>query len=86
MYYNAYFALNLVGFQKNLSELFMIVDKKIWKSLVTLTDKMGSAIKLKFVLGIHLLLKVFHFEAFVNCSVGNNSFTNKSISRQEIFL
>ena len=36
---------------------------------------MGSAIKLKLS-GIHLLLKVFCFEAFVNRSTGK-SFTNK---------
>ena len=51
--------------------------------------KMGSAIKLKLFSGIHLLLKVFHFEAFVNHIVGK-SFMNKSTSRcdfqQEIFL
>ena len=42
--------------------------------------KMGSAIKLKLFSGIHLLSKVFCFEAFVNCIAGK-SFMNKSTSR-----
>ena len=41
---------------------------------------MGAAIKLKLFSGIRLLLKVFHFEAFVNRIMGK-SFTNKSTSR-----
>ena len=40
---------------------------------------MDSAIKLKRFSDIHLLLKVFHFEAFVNC-IADKSFTNKSTS------
>ena len=38
--------------------------------------KTGSAIELKLFSGIHILLKAFRFEAFVNCITGN-SFTNK---------
>ena len=33
---------------------------------------MGSAIELKLFSGIHLLLEVFRFEAFVNCIVGKS--------------
>ena len=40
----------------------------------------GSAINLKLFSSIRLLLKVFHFEAFVN-DIAGNSFTNKSKSR-----
>ena len=49
---------------------------------------MGRAIDLKLFSGIHLLLKVFSFERFVNCIAGK-SFMNKSTSicdfQQEIF-
>ena len=38
--------------------------------------KTGSTIELKLLSGIHLPLKVFCFEAFVNCIAGN-SFINK---------
>ena len=44
-----------------------------------LLDKMGSVIKLKLFSGIHLLLKVFCFEAFVN-HIAGESFTIKSTS------
>ena len=54
-----------------------------------LPGKMGSAIKLKLFSGIHLLLKVFPFQVFVN-HIAGKSFMNKSTSRcdfwQEIFL
>ena len=45
---------------------------------------MGNAIKLKLFSDIHLLLKVFRFEVFVNHSMGN-SFMNKSTSIDVIF-
>ena len=43
---------------------------------MTPPGKTGTYIKLKLFSGIHLLLKVFCFEAFVNHSMGN-SFMNK---------
>ena len=46
---------------------------------------MSSAIELKLFSGIHLLLKVFHFEAFVNRITGNNKSTSRCDFRQEIF-
>ena len=80
MLYNAYFSLKFGWISKNLSDLFMIVDKLFSKSFVTSSGKMGSAIKLKLFIGIHLLLKAFCFETFVNHSAGNN-FVNKSTNR-----
>ena len=53
---------------------------KIWKFFVTPPSITGSAIELKLFSGIHILLKVFCFEAFVNSIVGK-SFMNKSTSR-----
>ena len=70
----------MVGFRLKLRELFTIVGKNFWKSFVTPPGKRGSAIKLKLFSGIHLLLKVFRFEAFVNRITGK-SFTSKSTSR-----
>ena len=50
------------------------------KIFVTPPGKTGSAIELKRFSDVHLLLKVFRFEAFVNRITGN-SFMNKSTSR-----
>ena len=44
------------------------------------SGKTGSAIKLKLYSGIHLLLKVFCFEPFVN-RIAGKSFMNKSTSK-----
>ena len=40
---------------------------------------MAIAIKLKLFSGIHLQLKVFHFEAFVNCITGNSFMTKVQV-------
>ena len=77
MLYNAHFVLNLVVFQLKLRELFTIVEKKFF---ITPPGKTGSTIQLKLFSDIHLLLKVFCFEAFVNCIAGKG-FMNKSTSR-----
>ena len=62
----------------------MIVDKNFRHA----PGKMGRAIELKHFSGIHLLLKVFHVEPFINRITGK-SFTNKNTnrcdSRWEIF-
>ena len=57
-----------------------MIVKKIWKSFVTPPGKTGSVIKLKLFSGIHILLKVFRFEAFVN-RIAGKGFTNKRTRR-----
>ena len=63
-----------------MKELFTIVDKI--KCFVTPPGKTSNAMELKLFSSIHLPLKVFIFEAFVNCIAGK-SFTNKSTSRSD---
>ena len=86
MLYNAHFVLKFGWISIKFERVIHNISKKYF---VTLPGKTGNAIKLKLFSGIHLLLKVFHFEAFVN-RIADKGFMSKSTSkcdfRRELFF